>query len=191
MDTVEQFLRSHADRDDTALKYEERTWTWREYLAGAARRANALRALLSPDRPAHVGVLLENTPEMVFALAAGALGGYVTVGVNLTRRGSALRADILKADCQVLLTDARQRSLVDGLDLPAKADLLRKIWSGAGREGQPLIHVLATSRPTPDLLDSWQRLGATEAIWGLPDRTADEVAAYIGRLAGRLGIRAG
>ncbi|HKT01219.1 MAG TPA: AMP-binding protein [Rugosimonospora sp.] len=115
--TLQQHLRSHAERDGPALKYGERTWTWREYLAGAARRANAVRPLLSPDRPAHVGVLLENTPEMAFALAAGALAGYVTAGINLTRRGSGLRDDIHRADCQVLLTDARSRHLLDGLDL--------------------------------------------------------------------------
>ena len=30
--------------------------------------------------------------------------------------------------------------------------------------------------------------GVTEAIWGLPDRQTDEVAAFIGRHAGRLGL---
>ena len=32
--------------------------------------------------------------------------------------GSALARDILHADCQILLTDADHRDLLDGLDLP-------------------------------------------------------------------------
>src|SRR5699024_7079947 len=68
-------------------------------------------------RPRHVGTLLENTPEMLYALAAGALGGYVTVGINATRRGEGLARDIRRSDCQVLLTDSQLKPLLDGLDL--------------------------------------------------------------------------
>ena len=39
-------------------------------------------------------------------MAAAGLGGYVLCGVNDTRR-AALARDIVKADCQILLTDAR------------------------------------------------------------------------------------
>ncbi|MFJ8948060.1 AMP-binding protein [Streptomyces sp. NPDC102395] len=49
-----------------------------EVAAGAAARA----ALLPPDAPPHVGVLLDNTPEYPLWLA-----GAAVVGVNPTRRG--------------------------------------------------------------------------------------------------------
>ena len=39
-------------------------------------------------------MLLDNTPEMAFLLGAAALGGQVVVGLNPTRRGAALAADI-------------------------------------------------------------------------------------------------
>jgi probable F420-dependent oxidoreductase len=72
--------------------------------------------------------------------------------------------------------------------LATKADLLRKAWADAGRAGQPAIHVLASSKPTPELLDGWEAAGVTEAIWGLPDRPAEDVVAFIGRHAGRVGL---
>ena len=116
--TIQHQLRRWADDDGPALLAGDRSWSWRDYVTEAGRRANHVRGLLDPDRPAHVGVLLENTPEMAFALASGALAGYVTAGINLTRRGSALAHDILKADCQVLLTDSAQLHRLDGVDLP-------------------------------------------------------------------------
>jgi probable F420-dependent oxidoreductase len=73
-------------------------------------------------------------------------------------------------------------------DVAGKADLLRAAWSEAGRPGQPEIHVLATSRPTPELLDGWEDCGVTDVIWGLPDRSAEDVVAFLGRHAARLGL---
>jgi probable F420-dependent oxidoreductase len=71
-------------------------------------------------------------------------------------------------------------------DVTEKADRLRAAWAEAGRSGAPEIHVLATSKPTPELLATWEDAGVTEAIWGLPDRAPDEVEAFIERHAGRL-----
>jgi fatty-acyl-CoA synthase len=118
VDTIQQYLRSYAARETVALKSGDDVWTWREYVEAASARANLVRSMLDPGRPQHVGVLLENTPEMALALASGALAGYVTVGLNLTRRGQGLAEDVLRADCQVLLTDATCRPLLEGLDLP-------------------------------------------------------------------------
>ena len=88
------------------MQYGDRGWTWREHLAEAAAQAAALLGIADPDRPLHVGALLGNTPEMLTAMAAAGLGGYVLCGINNTRRGAALARDILRADCQILLTDA-------------------------------------------------------------------------------------
>ena len=81
---------SGPDQDTVAVKYGDRTWTWREHIAEATAQAAALIAHRRPDRPLHVGVLLGNTPDMLTALAAAALGGYVLCGINTTRRGDAL-----------------------------------------------------------------------------------------------------
>ena len=73
-------------------------------------------------------------------------------------------------------------------DLPEKADQLRSAWAAAGRDGTPQIHALATSKPTPELLSAWEAAGVTDAIWGVPDRSAEEVVAAISRQAARLSL---
>lgn len=117
-ETVTQLLQARADDDNLAITYEGRQWTWREYIRDAERAASAILGIADTERPLHVGVLLGNTPDMLIALAAGALGGYVTAGINNTRRGEGLAADIVRADCQILLTDAEHRPLLYGLELP-------------------------------------------------------------------------
>lgn len=69
-----------------------------------------------------------------------------------------------------------------------KARALRDAWTGAGRPGRPEIAVLATARPSPEDLAAWDEAGVTEVIWGLPDKPAEEVVAFIGRHARRLGL---
>jgi probable F420-dependent oxidoreductase len=73
-------------------------------------------------------------------------------------------------------------------DIAGKADALRKAWAEAGRSGSPDIHVLIAAKPSPEDLTAWADAGATELIWGVPDKPTDEVIAYVDRLAGRLGL---
>jgi fatty-acyl-CoA synthase len=61
--------------------------------------------------------VLPNTPAMLRAMAAAALGGYVLCGINTTRRGAGLLADIRRSDCQLLLVDPEHVALLDRLDL--------------------------------------------------------------------------
>ncbi len=119
-ETVTQLLQERADDDNLAITYEGSRWTWREYIRDAEKTAAAVLSVADATRPMHIGTLLGNTPpDMLIALAAGALGGYVTAGINNTRRGEGLAADILRADCQILITDAEHRPplLEGGLDL--------------------------------------------------------------------------
>jgi fatty-acyl-CoA synthase len=116
-DTIQQLLRERAASDAIAVKYGDGQWTWREHLVEASARAATLLALMDRERPAHVGVLLGNTPEFLHQMAAAGLGGYVLCGLNTTRRGAALVADVRRADCQIVVTDAEHRALLDGVDL--------------------------------------------------------------------------
>ncbi|MCW2797465.1 AMP-binding protein, partial [Nocardioides sp.] len=116
-ENVQQLLRERAEDDSVGLKYGGRDWTWREHLTEAATQAAALIGIADPDRPLHVGVLLGNTPDMLRAMAAAGLGGYVLCGINTTRRGDGILADVRRSDCQILVTDAEHRRLLDGLDL--------------------------------------------------------------------------
>ncbi|CAN5547131.1 fatty-acid--CoA ligase FadD1 [soil metagenome] len=117
-ETIQQLLRERRRDSSVAVRFENRSWTWREHLAEAEAHAAALLGIIDPHRPAHIGTLLGNTPEMLTAMAAAGLGGYVLCGLNNTRRGAALAGDISRSDCQILLTDADHRDLLAGFDLP-------------------------------------------------------------------------
>lgn len=113
-------LAEHGDRP--ALRFGERVWTHRQLFTEAERFAALFRARLDPDRPPHVGVLLDNTPDYVFALCGAALSGSVVAGLNSTRHGAHLARDIEHTDLQLVLTEPRHQDQLDaalagGVDL--------------------------------------------------------------------------
>ncbi len=108
-------LLARADDDNTALLFEDQRWSWRELLGEAATRSVAMVKLRPEGSPWHIGVLLENTPEYVFLIAGAALCGATVVGINPTRRGDELAADIRGTDCAVIVTDEAYGGLLDGL----------------------------------------------------------------------------
>jgi probable F420-dependent oxidoreductase len=73
----------------------------------------------------------------------------------------------------------------------AQIAALREAWAEAGREGAPEIRILIAFKPDPTDLVAWAEAGATELIWGVPDKAPDEVLASLDRLAGRLGLTPG
>jgi fatty-acyl-CoA synthase len=121
--TLGDLLRQRAadpdDADRVYLRFEERAWTFRETHREACRYANLFRARLDDARPPHVGLLLENRPEFVFAELGAALAGAVIVGLNPTRRGEPLARDVAYSDCQLVLTEPRFTDLLaDALATP-------------------------------------------------------------------------
>lgn len=118
MPTVREQLLARAADDHPGLLFEDESWSWAEVVRESCVRSSVLRALLDPALPPHVGVLLENVPEFAFLLGGAALGGQVVVGLNPTRRGPALAADIARADVQVVLTDAAHADLLT--DVPVE-----------------------------------------------------------------------
>jgi fatty-acyl-CoA synthase len=95
-----------------AVRFGERTWTHADLLAEASRFAALFLERLDPARPPHVAVLLDNTPEYVFALGGAALAGAAVVGLNHTRRDEHLLADIDYTDVQLLITEPRHQELL-------------------------------------------------------------------------------
>jgi fatty-acyl-CoA synthase len=114
--TFADLLWARAEDDRVALWAGDLTWSWRTLVAEAAARAVLLDELRDPAQ-SHVGVLLENTPEYLAWLYGAALARATIVGINPTRRGSALRDDIRHTDCGLIVTDSTRRELIDGLDL--------------------------------------------------------------------------
>jgi fatty-acyl-CoA synthase len=109
-------------RDRPALRFGDRTWTHAQYVAECHRFANLLLARhpRGRDRATHVGVLLDNTPEYLFALGGAALAGAAVVGINHTRRDAHLLRDIEHTDCDLVISEPRHLPLLAPIasDLP-------------------------------------------------------------------------
>lgn len=105
-----------------AIRFGDRIWSHAEVYAEASRLAGLFEARLDPDRPPHVAVLLDNTPDYLFTLAAAGLVGACVVGLNHTRRDEHLARDITHTDVQLLITEPRHQELIapilGSLELP-------------------------------------------------------------------------
>jgi fatty-acyl-CoA synthase len=124
--TVAALLADRADDDHPGLLYEDQSFTWADIVAAAARRGRVALDLRG-DGPFHVGVLLDNVPEYLFWMAGAALVGGAVVGINPTRRGQELGRDIRHTDCQILITDAAHRPLLDGIELGLRPENLLEV----------------------------------------------------------------
>jgi fatty-acyl-CoA synthase len=114
--TVAAMLAARAEDDRTGVMDGDGRWTWRQAVAEGATRGALARSLFADAKP-HVGVLLPNGAEYLFWLNGAALAGAAIVGINPTRRGEALAADVRATDCAMIVTDAEGAALLDGLDL--------------------------------------------------------------------------
>lgn len=179
--TVTQLLLDLAEVDDRGVHFEDSFVSWRDHIAESRRLASVLRARLDPEKPPHIGVLLENTPEFSYLLGAAALGGLVLVGLNPTRRGSALLRDVEIADCQLILTDDPGAQLLDGIDHVNIGEL-----STSSSDPRPL-----TSPTSPASPDDLFMLIFTSGTSGVPKAvqiTHDKVTSAGVMLSGRFGL---
>ncbi len=89
-------LRRNAEQsgDRVAIKFGDAVWTHAEYYAESVRFAALFDARLPTDGPRHVAVLLDNTPDYLFAFGGAALIGAAVVGLNHTRRDVHLLRDV-------------------------------------------------------------------------------------------------
>ena len=161
-----------------ALRFGDQLWTHGQLLVEAQRFAALYRSRLDPDRPPHVAVLLENTPDYVFALCGAGLVGAALVGLNLTRREEHLARDISHTDVQLVITETRHQDLlqpaVEGLRLPGGIVVSERfadaddpsIWLG-----ESLEPALGAARADAPLADGFGHLRGAEcepeALWAL------------------------
>jgi fatty-acyl-CoA synthase len=122
MTTAAEILRRRAADDGLALCFEDRTWSYRQLVEEASRRAALFAAKCDRDRPPHIGVLLDNVPDYLFWLAGAALSGTVIVGINSTYRGDQLAQLIRHTDCQVLVTARPHLPLLEGVETGIAAE---------------------------------------------------------------------
>ncbi|MGH9017019.1 MAG: AMP-binding protein [Acidimicrobiales bacterium] len=109
-------LRHHGTDPTTAsrpaVRFGDAVWSYAELLSEAGRYAALFTSRLDPERPPHVAVLLDNTPDYVFALCGAGLIGAVLVGLNHTRRDEHLARDISYTDVQMVITEPRHQELL-------------------------------------------------------------------------------
>jgi fatty-acyl-CoA synthase len=155
-----------------ALRFGDQIFTYGQLLEEAGRFAALFTARLDPDRPPHVAVLLDNTPEYVFALCGAGLIGACVVGLNHTRRDEHLARDITYTDVQLLITEPRHQDLLApvaaGLDLPGGILMSSRFADDDDPEatlGQPLAEAFDALDPgagdpglEPDVGSLWALL---------------------------------
>ncbi len=130
MSTAGELLRQRADDDTVGLLIGKESWSYRQLVTEASRRAALFDRVRDPERPPHIGVLLDNVPDYLFWLGAAALSGAVVVGINSTYRGDQLGLLIRHTECQILVTDTKSRSLLDSVDAGVADDRVLTIDGG-------------------------------------------------------------
>jgi fatty-acyl-CoA synthase len=128
MTTVAAMVAARAADDRTGVLDASGRWTWAQAVAHGATRGALARSLYGHGFP-HIGLLLPNGPEYLFWLNGAALAGAAIVGINPTRRGEALAADVRATDCALIVTDDEGAALLEGLDLGLPDDRILVIGS--------------------------------------------------------------
>jgi fatty-acyl-CoA synthase len=144
--TIARMLFDRLGDDRLGVRTREQDWTWDEVVRESAARG-AVASSLRRDGPFHVGVLLENTPEFLFWLGGAALAGAAVVGINPTRRGAELEAEIRYVDCQLIVTDTAGKAQLAGLDLGLSEDRFLLVDDPAYTE---LVAAHAVESPAED-----------------------------------------
>jgi len=154
-----------ARRGRVFLRYEDARVTYGEYYAECVRWANLFLNLrdqrpgagsqerqagsgtrashATVPQPFHVGILLDNIPDYLYALGGAALAGAVAVGINNTKRGTHLASDIAYTDCGILVTEEKYLPLLapvaDQLHIAPERVLVTRRWNryGDGSETAP------------------------------------------------------
>jgi fatty-acyl-CoA synthase len=98
--------------DRVAIKFGDRQWTHAEYLTESCRFASLFLERLPSDGPRHIAVLLDNTPDYLFAFGGAALIGGAIVGLNHTRRDEHLLRDAQHTHSGLVITEPRHEALL-------------------------------------------------------------------------------
>jgi fatty-acyl-CoA synthase len=159
-----------ATRERPAVKFGDRVWTHGEYVDEASRWAQLFLSRAPTEHALHVGVLLDNTPDYLFALGGAALAGAAIVGLNHTRRDEHLLRDIEHTHVGLIVTEPRHAPLLEPIAgrLPTDTDnLLLSTRFADGDDpapslGKPLDEALAGVTVTDPALEP-----DPDTLWGL------------------------
>lgn len=153
---------------DHGVPAARRRTALREYLA-------AMEALWSQDEASYQGEFVRFDASWAWPKPVSRPRPPILLGAAGTRRTFAWIA----RSADGWLTTPGEAGVED------KVAALRREWVAAGRAGIPEVAVLA-GKPVKDVMKKWEDAGVSDVLFGMPDRSPDEVAAYLGRLADQL-----
>jgi acyl-CoA synthetase (AMP-forming)/AMP-acid ligase II len=137
--------------DRTAIKFGDQSWTHADYFAESCRFAALFLERLPAEGPRHVAVLLDNTPDYLFAFGGAALIGGAIVGLNHTRRDEHLLRDVKHTHCGLVITEPRHEALLapiaDGLPTLLSSTATTRRRRGVSR--WPTRSCRTPTRPIP------------------------------------------
>jgi probable F420-dependent oxidoreductase len=147
---------------DHGVDPQRRRGTLREYV-------EAMRALWTEEEAAYAGEFVRFGPSWAWPKPAQA-----RVPVLLGAAGTEKSFDWIVRTADGWISTPRET------DITASVDRLNRMWDHAGREGRPEVVVLGP-RPDEETVAAYEKMGVTEMMLGLPDRSTEEVLDYIGR----------
>jgi fatty-acyl-CoA synthase len=151
MTTIADLVEARRGDAHPGLLDYDHSISWNDVGVLARRRANWLRSQ-RVEGPAHLGIWLPNSIDYVIWIFAAAYARWAVVGINPTRRGDALAADIEAADCQLLLGDVEAYDVLSRLDLDLGPERIVRV-EDANRSAEAFEDSLSDDRPEPsDLL---------------------------------------
>jgi probable F420-dependent oxidoreductase len=136
----------------------------------------AMRSLWTEDEASYDGEFVSFGPSWAFPKPANHIPLIIGAG------GGPKTFAWIAANADGWMTTPTQS------DISGQIEALKKAWADAGRDGEVEIRILIAFKPNPEDLTAWAEAGATELIWGVPDKPEAEVLGSLDRLAGRLGL---
>jgi crotonobetaine/carnitine-CoA ligase len=160
---VATLVRSRAEQHGDAvwLKHGDETYSWREVLANALRAANGLVDIGVRPRD-RVALMMGNRPEFIWTHLGIVFLGALSVPVNTSQRGQALRHVLEDSGAVAVVADGSLRAPV----LAASEDLeeLRAVVVDTPRQGRRFTRTLEElfDHPASEL-----DLAATDPVGGV------------------------
>jgi probable F420-dependent oxidoreductase len=130
----------------------------------------AMRALWSQEEAAYDGDFVKFGPSWAWPKP---VRGDVPVLVGAGGTENTFAWIARSADGWI--TTPRDENIVDSVAR------LREAWAARDRTGEPRV-VALDGKPDPEKLAVWAGGGVTDVVYGLPDRSVDEVHGYLDRL---------
>jgi len=116
MPTIDELIRRRADDGRVGMAFGARTWTHHQVTVAQAQRAAVMASLQQPG-PSTSLFCSTTCPSSCSGWGERHWPGRFFVGGNPTHRGDELARDFSHTQCQLLITNAEHRGLLEGHDL--------------------------------------------------------------------------